>query len=84
LRIHENWLNYMFSPQVKVTIISDTKITRTENGDGFSTSSVFEVSGNTLTVVSIFMRVDINVLYELYLDVTMYHGTVFNARYNTR
>jgi hypothetical protein len=40
------------SAKVKITFDSDTKITRTENGDGFSTTTVFEISGNTLTATS--------------------------------
>jgi len=38
--------------KVKITFDSDTKITRTENGDGFSTVTVFETSGDTLTATS--------------------------------
>jgi hypothetical protein len=37
--------------QVKVTIDSDTKITRIETGDGFTTTTVFELNGDTLTAV---------------------------------
>jgi hypothetical protein len=35
--------------KAKITIDSDTKITRVENGDGFSTVTVIELSGDTMT-----------------------------------
>jgi hypothetical protein len=38
--------------KIKVIRDSDTKITRYENGDGFSTVSIFEVAGDQLTVTS--------------------------------
>jgi hypothetical protein len=38
--------------KVKVTIDSDTKITRVETGEGFTTTTVFELNGNTLTATS--------------------------------
>jgi hypothetical protein len=36
--------------KIRVTLESPTKIKRTEKGDGFNTTSTFEVSGDDLTV----------------------------------
>ena len=39
--------------KVKLSLDSDTKLTRTENGDGFSTVTTFEVAGDVLTLTAV-------------------------------
>jgi len=59
--VTKQWLfGLCMFPQVKIVRESDHKLVLTNHGDGFNSVTTFEVSGNSLTLVSILLNYNIS------------------------